>query len=162
MRSSTKRSRLLESPKTATYNPSVANLGYIASQRGQNQQAEQLLRRAIALDPNGFPAHHDLGRLLVKLKKYEEAVPVLRRGAELNKKDPGVHYQLFLAYSRLRRKAEADDELARFKQLDVANSHAPTPLGSSPKAGTANETEVLPPLPVTASGEKEKPPLRRN
>jgi hypothetical protein len=47
---------------------------------------------------------------------------------ELNDKDPGVHYQLFLAYSRLRRKDEADKELAEFKRLDEVNRHGATPL----------------------------------
>ena len=144
-------------------NPDVlGNLGYIASQRGEHEEAERLLRRAIALDANGFPAYHDLGRLLVKLKKYDEALPILRRGAELNKKDPGVHYQLFLAYSRLRRKAEADQELAAFKQLDEASRRAATPLGMTVKAGPANETEALPPLPSAASGETKKPDAPRD
>jgi tetratricopeptide (TPR) repeat protein len=65
-------------------NPDVLdNLGYIASQRGENSEAEAFLRRAIALGPESFPAYHDLGRLLVKLKRYDEAVPLLRRGVEL-------------------------------------------------------------------------------
>jgi tetratricopeptide (TPR) repeat protein len=53
------------------------------------------LRRAIALDPNGFPSHHDLGRLLVKLKRYDEALPLLSRGVELNPKDPGRSLSTF-------------------------------------------------------------------
>ena len=121
-----------------------------------------MLRRAIELDKDGFPAYHDLGRLLVKVKKYEEALPILRRGAELNKKDPGVHYQLFLALSRLKRKAEADQELARFKELDEANKHAPTALGTSAKTGSANETDTLPPLPAIATGETTKVPSPQN
>jgi len=68
-----------------------------------------------------------------------------------------VHYQLFLAYSRLRKKTEADQELATFRQLDEANKHAGTPLGMSVKAGPANETEALPPLPSAAAGEAKKP-----
>jgi protein O-GlcNAc transferase len=135
----------------------LSNLGYIASQRGEQEKAERLLRRAIALDANGFPAHHDLGRLLVKLKRYEEALSVLRRGAELNKKDPGVHYQLFLAYSRLRRKADADQELAMFKQLDEVNRHGATSLGMAVKSGPASEIEALPPIPPAASGDTKKP-----
>jgi hypothetical protein len=31
---------------------------------------------------------------------------------------PEAHYQLFLAYSRLNRKADADRELSSFKHLD--------------------------------------------
>jgi predicted Zn-dependent protease len=115
------------------------------------------LRRAIALDPNAFPPHHDLGRLLVKLRKYDEALPVLQRGAGLNKQDPGVHYQLFLAYSRLRRKTEADKELAIFKALDEANRHGTTALGMATKTGADGETETLPPIPSVIAGEAKKP-----
>jgi tetratricopeptide (TPR) repeat protein len=135
----------------------LGNLGYIASQRGENVEAERLLRRAIALDPNAFPPHHDLGRLLVKLKKYDEALPVLQRGAGLNKQDPGVHYQLFLAYSRLRRTADADKELALFKELDEANRHGNTALGMATKTGADGAPEILPPIPSVMAGEARKP-----
>jgi tetratricopeptide (TPR) repeat protein len=110
-----------------------------------------LLRRAIELNPKGFPSYHDLGRLLVTLKRYEEAVPLLTRGIELNAKDPGVHYQLFLAYSRLKRKDEADKELAEFKRLDEVNRHGATPLTPM------KDGESLPPLPVVAAGDSAKP-----
>ena len=129
----------------------LGNLGYIASQRGENVEAERLLRRAIELNPKGFPSYHDLGRLLVKLKRYDEAVPLLTRGIELNAKDPGVHYQLFLAYSRLKRKDEADKELAEFKRLDEVNRHGATPLTPM------KDGETLPPLPVVAAGDSSKP-----
>ncbi|MFN2406494.1 MAG: tetratricopeptide repeat protein, partial [Pyrinomonadaceae bacterium] len=100
--------------------------------------------------------YHDLGRLLVKLKRYEEAVPLLKRGIELNDKDPGIRYQLFLAYSRLRRKDEAEKELAEFKRLDEANRHGATPLAAT-KPGAGMEGETLPPLPAAASGDSAKP-----
>jgi tetratricopeptide (TPR) repeat protein len=131
----------------------LANLGYIAGQRGQSGEAEQLLRKAINLDRNNFPAHHDLGRLLVKLKRYEEALSVLERGAKLNNKDAGIHYQLFLAYSRLKQKENADAELATFKQLDGVAAHAPTPLGADKRGVGIGDTEALPPLPASISGE---------
>ena len=118
-------------------------------------EAERLLRRAIQLDPKGYPSYHDLGRLLVKLRRYDEALPLLKRGAELNDKDPGIRYQLFLAYSRLKRKDEADKELAEFKRLDEVNRHAATPL--TVRTGSGMEGETLPPLPAAASGDSAKP-----
>ena len=92
----------------------------------------------------------------MKLKRYEEALPLLNRGVELNAKDPGVHYQLFLAYSRLKKTEEADKELAEFKRLDEVNRHGATPMGVSAKDG-----ESLPPLPATASGDSAKPKTPR-
>jgi len=95
--------------------------------------------------------------LLVKLKRYDEALPLLRRGAELNSKDPGVHYQLFLAYSRLKKTDEANRELAEFKRLDEINKHGTTALSGASKPVAGMETESLPPLSPTAAGETTKP-----
>jgi hypothetical protein len=63
-----------------------------------------------------------------------------------------VHYQLFLAYSRLKKTDAADKELAEFKRLDEVNRHGATTLMNPAKDG-----ESLPPLPVTASGDSAKP-----
>jgi tetratricopeptide (TPR) repeat protein len=97
----------------------LAQLGFVVSERGQkNAEAEKLLRRAIALDARHFYAHYDLGRLLVRMKRYEEAIGVLQGAVRLRERDPGAHYQLFISYSRLKRKDEADRELVLFKQYD--------------------------------------------
>jgi tetratricopeptide (TPR) repeat protein len=79
-----------------------------------------MLRRAIALNSKNFPAHYDLGKLLVRLKRYEEAVVILERAATMSATDPGIHYQLFTAYTRLKRKPDAERELAIFKRLEEA------------------------------------------
>ena len=101
----------------------LANLGFIAAERGQDAEAEKLLRRALELEPENYPAHYDLGRLLVRLRRYSEALPLLEHGATMSSDDPGVHYQLFITYSRLKRKDDADRELSRFKTLEEARKH---------------------------------------
>ena len=87
----------------------------------------------------------------MKLKRYDEALPLLQRGVELNDKDPGIRYQLFMAYSRLRRKDEADNEFAYFKSLDA------TSLNTNTNMNTGGESESLPPLPAAAAGDSAKP-----
>jgi len=79
--------------------------------------AETLLRRALALNQKHFNALYDLGRLLVKTNRYADALPVLQRAAEINSNHPELHYQIFLALSRLKRKSEAERELEIYKQL---------------------------------------------
>ena len=97
----------------------LAQLGFILGEHADYAEAEQLLQRALALSNNRhFVAIYDMGRLLVKTQRYEDAIPILLRGVALNTKFPGIHYQLFLAYSRLKRKAEASQELEIFKRLD--------------------------------------------
>jgi Flp pilus assembly protein TadD len=92
-------------------------LGAILSDRGDIAEAERYLRRAIALNGKHFNALHDLGRLLVRAGRYKDALPILQRAATINADDPDVHYQLFLALSRLKLKEDADREFATFKQL---------------------------------------------
>ena len=76
--------------------------------------------------------------MLLRLKRVDEAVQILERGAELNKKDPGVRYQLFLAYSRLKQKDKAEANFAEFKRLEKA-------YAKTGAAATANDkTQEIP------------------
>jgi tetratricopeptide (TPR) repeat protein len=98
----------------------LAQLGFVTGERGDLAEAERLFRRALALSDKHFYAYYDLGRLLVKARRYEEALPLLRRGAEIKPDNAGVHYQQFIALSRLKRAAEAERALAVFKRLEEA------------------------------------------
>jgi len=98
----------------------LANLGFLALERADQAEAERLLRRALEIDRDNYPAMYDLGRLLIRGRRYDEALTLLKRGADITPDDPGVHYQLFLIYSRLKQKPDADRELAVFKKLDEA------------------------------------------
>jgi Flp pilus assembly protein TadD len=136
-------------------NPDVlANLGFIYSERGESEEAEKLLRRAICLDPRHFPAHYDLGRLLVRLRRYNEALPILERGASLTTTDPGIHYQLFTVCSRLKRKADADRELSLFKRLEEARKNREAAIGGSATNELSAPVAAEPDSPGTA---EEKP-----
>lgn len=77
------------------------------------------MRRAVSLDPRQFYANYELGRLLARTKHYDEAIRVLGEASRIRARDPGVHYELFIAYTRLKRKDDADRELAIFKQYDA-------------------------------------------
>ena len=106
--------------KISPNNPDViAGLSFIAFQRGELEKAERLLRRTLQLDAKNFSAHYDLGRLLVSQQKYAEALPILERGVDINKTDPSIRYQLFLAYSRLKMKEKANQTFAEFKRLEA-------------------------------------------
>lgn len=54
---------------------------------GRYDIAEPVLREVLAADPDYFAAHGELGRCLMRQKKYSEAVQSLRRAMEL---DPGA------------------------------------------------------------------------
>ena len=103
----------------------LAQLGFILLERDRLTEAEATLRQAIAINDKHFYANYDLGRLLVKSHRYKSALPVLQHAATLKPNNSSVHYQLFMALSRLKRKDEADRELATFKQLDEARKARP-------------------------------------
>jgi Flp pilus assembly protein TadD len=48
-------------------------LGAIKLDRAEYGEAERLLRKAILPDKKNFNAHNDLGRLLVKTRRFAEA-----------------------------------------------------------------------------------------
>jgi predicted Zn-dependent protease len=100
---------------------SNALLGSILSDRNQAAEAEKFLRKAISLNPAHFNSNHDLGRLLIRQGRFAEALPVLQKASSIMPENPDVHYELFLAHSRLKQKADADRELGIFKQLSGKN-----------------------------------------
>jgi len=89
--------------------------GAILFDKNEFVEAEKHLRQAIVLSPDNFNANNDLGRLLVKQQKYAEALPFLQRASSLVPTIPDVHYQLYLAYSKLKRAVEAEKALELFK-----------------------------------------------
>ena len=72
----------------------------LASGGGQDQ-VESLLRRAIALGPQNWESHYQLGLLLSKKHMYREAAEELTSSIKLNPKDPLPHYHLARVYDRL-------------------------------------------------------------
>src|SRR6266446_1571605 len=96
---------------------SLALSGAINLDRANPLEAEKLLRRALTFNQQHFNASYDLGRLLVKTNRYAEALPLLQRAAKINPNRVEVHYQLYLALSRLKRKTDAEHELEIYKQL---------------------------------------------
>ena len=61
----------------------MVNLADLDRLRGMDAQGADLLRKAIALEPENAAAHHALGLLLVRQHAYADAVAELRRASEL-------------------------------------------------------------------------------
>lgn len=99
------------------YVDALALSGAVLLDHGDLAGAERPLRLAVAIDSHHYNANYDLGRLLFKSNRSGEAVNFFQTAAKLNADDPNVHYQLFLIYSRLKRKPEADQEFKLFKDL---------------------------------------------
>jgi protein O-GlcNAc transferase len=81
-------------------------------------KAEQLLKKALQLDNSISMAHFELGRLQVKEKRSEEALPHLQMAAKLDPKKAETHFLLGRACRDLGRAAEAESEMKLFQQLE--------------------------------------------
>lgn len=78
-----------------------------------SERAADLLPRAVALDPNNWEAHYELGVLLEGKHDYKAASAELSTAAQLDPKQPAPHYHLARVYERLGEpgKAKAEREL---------------------------------------------------
>jgi tetratricopeptide (TPR) repeat protein len=77
------------------------NLGVIAQERGQHEQAVARFRETLRLQPEFGPAHLLLGVSLLALDKNAEASRELKMAEKLMPAEPQVHLQLARAYDAL-------------------------------------------------------------
>ena len=71
------------------------------------------------LAPDEVPVLYDYARLALKRRDYPEAVTRLEKVITKLPTLTQAHYQLFLAYSRLKQADKAQVELAEFKRLEA-------------------------------------------
>ena len=96
---------------------------------GQLAEAEANLRDAIRYD-SGLPqARYQLGRVLDKEGKTQEAVEALKASAALNQEYPEPHYLLGRIYQKLGRGDLAKAEIEKFQQLQKTR---PQPAARKP------------------------------
>ena len=65
------------------FTPALVNLADLDRMRGLDQEAVELLRKAISTDPNNANIRHSLGLALVRQHNYADALPELRQASEL-------------------------------------------------------------------------------
>jgi Flp pilus assembly protein TadD len=118
----------------ATASPEDAELalllGAVLATRGEEQQAEAEVRRALELAPRLPRAHTTLATLLMQRGDREEALLSARNATALDKDDPTVLYNLGLAewFAGERRTARAAFErAAEALRASTAEGGAPPP-----------------------------------
>src|SRR6266446_5513539 len=97
----------------------LSSLGYVAIEQGRLDDAEAPLRHALQLAPDEVPVLYDYARLALKRRDYPEAIARLEKVIGRLPTLTQAHYQLFLAYSRLKQTDKAQAELAEFKRLEA-------------------------------------------
>jgi len=96
---------------------SRVGLGTFYARRGRVDEAETLLRSALALDPRHVPATVNLADLLRSRGRDADAEALLREGLLRMPEDATLHHVLGLTLVRLQRPDEGIAELARAAAL---------------------------------------------
>jgi tetratricopeptide (TPR) repeat protein len=109
--------------KSLAINPGMAVVHYLAADAMLNQtaadtaKAEAHLTRALELDAAFSPARLARAKIYMRHNRFAEAATELELVVAAEPNLAAGHYQLGRAYTRLKRKADADVELEKFKAL---------------------------------------------
>jgi len=93
------------------------NLGFVYLQQSRADDAAELFRQVLVLHPDHAKAQYELGKILLDRGQMKEAIDHLEAAARLSPQTDYVHYQLQAAYRKESRIADADRELALYKEL---------------------------------------------
>src|SRR5262249_40591069 len=94
-----------------TTNRDVITQASALVEAGKLEQAEALLRSALAADPHSAPLHGALGELLFKEHKYEDSTMELRQAAHEDPESPEYNLMAAAALIGWKRYVEAVDFL---------------------------------------------------
>ena len=104
-------------------------LGEACRWEGDLGRAEDRLRHAVMLKPDDYDARYNLGMVLERTGRTEEAINELEAARELDSDAPGAHYELSHIYARMkdfrRAKEEADaferaqDRIGKARNIDL-------------------------------------------
>jgi Tfp pilus assembly protein PilF len=82
-----------------------------------DDQAQKHLKRALELDPGFLQAHLALGKLYLRANRFQDAAGELESVVRADSKLAEAYYQLSRAYTRLKRREDAQRTATRFEQL---------------------------------------------
>jgi len=91
---------------------------------GDPAEIEAELRRSIQLNDAYWESHFELGVLLARNRRWEDAAAELARGIELNPKHAAAHFQLARVYEKLGKPDLAQAERAEHQRLTAAETDA--------------------------------------
>ena len=94
-----------------TFVAAAVSLADMERTAGNEKAADEILRRALAANPESGPVQHALGLSLIRQKKTADAMPFLAAAANNSPQDPRFGYVLAIALHDTGKPAEARDVL---------------------------------------------------
>jgi len=104
--------------------PACLHAKALSAAGGAPAEIEAELRRSIQLNDAYWESHFELGVLLAKNRRWEDAAAELVRGIELNPKHAAAHFQLARVYEKLGKPELAQAERAEHQRLTAAETNA--------------------------------------
>lgn len=93
------------------------NLGFVDLQRSRVDDALAIFQQVVSAEPEHARAQYQIGKILLDRGQFDEAVNHLEIATRLSPGSDYMHYQLQAAYRKLSRIADADRELAVYKEI---------------------------------------------
>jgi Flp pilus assembly protein TadD len=119
-------------------------LGDMAREERQWDQAIAHFRRAAEIDPGFVEARIGLGKTLLSAGRAQEAVAPLEEAVKLQPGNPNAHYQLSFAYRRAGRDAEAERELAAYREAHDRDAKARQAIRTGILGDISQQSETPP------------------
>jgi tetratricopeptide (TPR) repeat protein len=131
----------LETAARGRHDPAMdTQLAIALRQAGRPDDALARLKRTTKRHPAFAPALHELGRLLVAMERYDEAIEVLSRGVEIAPMMPQLSIQL--GYALLSRRMCVEAKVAFARALDVSPGSADALFGIAKAHRKLGENEA--------------------
>ena len=103
------------------------NMGFVNLEQSKTDDAVKLFEEVISAKPDHANAQYQLGKILLDRGQVPEAVEHLEKAAQLSPQADYMHYQLQAAYRKQSRFADADREMAIYKDLKAKKREAISP-----------------------------------
>ena len=101
-----------------------AALGILLRNEGKSIEAEDALKKAVALNPNDPAAEYQLALVYDDTGRFEEEIRLLKMQVKKRPQDFLLYFQLASTYARLGRFTEAKEIFAQAKKSDGRNAAA--------------------------------------
>ncbi|MFW6052753.1 MAG: tetratricopeptide repeat protein, partial [Desulfosalsimonas sp.] len=100
------------------------NLGAMALEQGDIEEAERALEKATELNPENESAYNNLGALLLRQGHYEEAIEAYEKVLHINPQHIGTINDLATLLIEVRQYSRAGDLLASAIDMDITNERS--------------------------------------
>ncbi len=117
----------INTPATDFYR--LADSAWELSKSGRTEEAIEMWKKALELNPTSDKAHNNLGLLLAGAGRFGEAIPHFEKTIEINPEYPAAHSNLGTALAGSGKMGEAIAEFGKALEVDPNSGEAHNNLG---------------------------------